>query len=70
MPVVGMPKSRPALIVAVLLAVLSYHPARAQMPSPFASWQNDSGIVLRDISGPIVENPNQLGGPLNIDYEF
>lgn len=70
MPAFGMPKSRAALIVAVLLVGLSHHPARAQMPSPFASWQNDSGIVLRDIDGPIPDWDVVLGGGVDVSPNY
>ena len=62
MPAVGMPKSRTALIVAVLLLALSPIPVRAQTPSPFASWQNDPGVVLRGMQGPIEDWEVVVGG--------
>ncbi len=58
----GMPKARFALIFASLLVALSPTPAWAQTPSPFASWQNDPGVVLRNMQGPINEWEIIVGG--------
>lgn len=70
MPTFGMPQFRAVLIVAVLLVELSHHPACAQMPSPFASWQNDSGVVLRGIGGPIPNWDVVLGGGVDVSPNY
>ncbi len=40
------------------------------MPSPFASWQNDSGVVLRDIAGPVKDWDVVLGGGVEVSPNY
>ncbi|MGH6968670.1 MAG: MipA/OmpV family protein, partial [Stellaceae bacterium] len=55
----GRLKSSAALLV-VFVTFLTL-PARAQTPSPMASWQNDSGVLMRHLAGP-VEDWDVIGG--------
>lgn len=58
----GMPRSIATLIAGLLFAVLAASQSAAQTPSPFAPWQNDSGIVLRALGGPIKDWSVVVGG--------
>ena len=59
---IGMPRFGVALAVALVVAIFSASPALAQMPSPFAGWQNDSGIMLRGLGGPVSDWHVVVGG--------
>lgn len=58
----GIPKFIALAVVALLSTMFAAAPAWAQTPSPFASWQNDSGVVLRSMKGPIKDWEVVLGG--------
>lgn len=64
---------RIGLTLAALVAFSSFidFPAFAQTPSPFASWQNDEGTILRGIGGPIPDWDIVAGGGVAVipDYE-
>lgn len=51
-----------ALFLAVFFFMFPMLAARAQTPSPFASWQNDAGVVLRGLQGPIKTWEVYVGG--------
>ena len=49
-------------VAALALALLgSASPSAAQTPSPFAYWQNDAGVVLTPLGGPVPEWSASLG---------
>lgn len=56
----GRPKSS-AVLLAVFVAFL-VSPARAQTPSPMASWQNDSGVLMNNLAGPVKNWDVIVGG--------
>lgn len=49
------------------LLLLSTIPAAAQTPSPLAYWQNDAGIVLKPLGGPLPEWSVNVGA--GIDFQ-
>jgi outer membrane scaffolding protein for murein synthesis (MipA/OmpV family) len=58
----GMSRSIAILIGVLVLTALSMSRGLAQTPSPFAPWQNDSGIVLRGLGGPVKAWSVVVGG--------
>jgi len=54
-------KCRTFLAVLAMAASAFAASARAQTPSPFAYWQNSSGVVLTPLGGPVPEWSASLG---------
>ncbi len=66
----GMSRSIAVLIGALALTALSISRGLAQTPSPFAPWQNDSGIVLRSLGGPVKTWSIVVGGGAVVMPEY
>ena len=41
------------LVLALIAVLAATGPSSAQTPTPFAFWQNDAGVVLRPLGGPV-----------------
>jgi outer membrane scaffolding protein for murein synthesis (MipA/OmpV family) len=41
------------LVLALIAVLTATGPSSAQTPTPFAYWQNDAGVVLRPLGGPV-----------------
>jgi outer membrane scaffolding protein for murein synthesis (MipA/OmpV family) len=54
-----------AILLGLLLLLAA--PAAAQTPSPLAYWQNDAGIVLKPLGGPLPEWSAVVGG--GVDFQ-